>query len=289
MIVAKIYRLSINSLTVAAFLIFLFAPIMSFGETMDNKKVSTSYQKDLDKISKEQWDALGNKDVYFGHQSVGSNIMEGVHSILEHNPSININIINYKKDLKINGPYFVDNNNLGQNNNPELKINAFIEDVSSNKYDIAFMKFCFDDIYSTTDINGLFEKYKQGIELVKNKNPNLKIVHFTVPLLKKSEPSIKSWIKGLLGKSGGYFDNSHNVARNKFNRLLIDEYGGKEPLFDLAKYESTYPDGHRESFTADGKIYYSLVPEYTNDSAHLNEKGRYFVAVKLLTYLAKLN
>ena len=51
----------------------------------------------------------------------------------------------------------------------------------------------------------------------------------------------------------------------QFNELLIKEYDGKEPVFDLAEIESTRPDGRRETFTKDGKTYYSLIPDYTYD------------------------
>ena len=281
MTVRVFFKMRILGLFMVALSLFLFKPLVCNGETMDN-------QKEISSITQGQWESLSYKFIYFGHQSVGSNIMEGVHSVIENNPSIKINIVKYNKDLVIENPSFVDNKNLGKNNDPESKINQFVSDVSKNKYDIAFMKFCFDDIFSTTDIYDLFEKYKTKMEFVRSKSEDLVVVHFTVPLLVKTEPTLKSKIKGLLGMGGGYFDNSHNVARNKFNQLLIEEYGGREPIFDLAKHESTYLDGEREAFEADGKTYYSLVPEYTNDRAHLNEKGREYVAKKLLSFLAKL-
>ncbi len=71
--------------------------------------------------------------------------------------------------------------------------------------------------------------------------------------------------------------------------MLIKQYEGKEPIFDIAKIESTFPDGTRSSFTKDGKTYYSMVPEYTYDGGHLNETGRKKVAEQLLILLAQLN
>ncbi|MBW2608023.1 MAG: hypothetical protein JRD05_10355 [Deltaproteobacteria bacterium] len=71
--------------------------------------------------------------------------------------------------------------------------------------------------------------------------------------------------------------------------MLRKEYDGKEPVFDIAKIESTFPNGTRCSFTKDGKTYYSMVPEYTYDSGHLNETGRKKVAEQLLILLAQLN
>ncbi len=61
------------------------------------------------------------------------------------------------------------------------------------------------------------------------------------------------------------------------------------PFFDIAKIESTFPDGTRSTFTKDGKTYYSMVPEYTHDGGHLNEMGRKKVAKQFLLLLANLN
>ena len=63
---------------------------------------------------------------------------------------------------------------------------------------------------------------------------------------------------------------------------------GKEPLFDLAMVESTYEDGSRYTFSANGHTYYALVPEYTKDGGHLNELGQKVAAEQLLIFLAGL-
>jgi lysophospholipase L1-like esterase len=38
----------------------------------------------------------------------------------------------------------------------------------------------------------------------------------------------------------------------------------------------------------DGKTYYHLVPDYTNDGGHLNETGRKLVAEQLLLTIAAI-
>ena len=98
------------------------------------------------------------------------------------------------------------------------------------------------------------------------------------------------WKKWRLRKFSKFIWNyEDNIKRNQFNELIKKEYEEKEPFFDLAKIESSYPSGERASFTKDGKVYYSLVPEYTYDSGHLNEKGRKIVAEQLLIILASLS
>ena len=72
----------------------------------------------------------------------------------------------------------------------------------------------------------------------------------------------------------------NNINRNQFNEILRKEYEGKAPIFDLAKIESTYPDG---------KTSYSMVPDYTYDGGHLNETGRKKAAEQLLVLLANIS
>ena len=68
--------------------------------------------------------------------------------------------------------------------------------------------------------------------------------------------------------------------------MLVATYGGKDPIFDLTKAESTYPDGTRSVITKDGRSFHTLVSEFTNDDGHLNENGRQAAAAELLQTLA---
>ena len=77
-----------------------------------------------------------------------------------------------------------------------------------------------------------------------------------------------------------------NIKRSEFNDRLREEYGTKEFLFDLATLESTYPDGSKAIFKDSGKTYYHMVPDYTDDGGHLNERGRKIIAENLLIFLA---
>jgi hypothetical protein len=124
---------------------------------------------------------------------------------------------------------------------------------------------------------------------LKRKYPGVKFIHFTVPLLRQPEKSFKSTIKKLLGRSGdGFFDNSHNIARNRYNDLLRSAYEGKEPIFDLARLEAVSPEKNLCFFDDKGTRIMILCPEYTDDGGHLNSIGRRYVAEQLLVFLANL-
>ena len=155
-----------------------------------------------------------------------------------------------------------------------------------NRANIAFFKLCFADIIGTTDVNKIFNAYKNTMSNLKRQYPKTTFVHVTVPLL-STKKTFKTWIKRMVGKKDvwGY---DGNIKRNDFNELLRKEYEGKEPVFDLARIEFTYADGRELSFTENGKTYYSLIPEYTHDGGHLNETGRKIAARSLLVFLAQL-
>ena len=163
-----------------------------------------------------------------------------------------------------------------------------MEEGIGEKVDITFFKFCFVDIDASTDVRRLFSDYKNKMSWLKNKYPGKNFVHVTVPLLERKGTTFRKRINKLLGKKS-IFDDDHNVARNEFNELLRKECDGNEPVFDLAKIESIYPDGRRAEFKRNGERYYSLVPDYTHDGGHLNERGRKVVAEQLLILLASLS
>ena len=77
-----------------------------------------------------------------------------------------------------------------------------------------------------------------------------------------------------------------NIKRNELNNMILQEYKGKEPVFDIALAEATLPNGKYVYFSRNGKSYYYLAEEYTKDGGHLNEAGRLHVAEQFLLTLA---
>ena len=88
---------------------------------------------------------------------------------------------------------------------------------------------------------------------------------FPFRLTNDQKGAVEDIVKDLIGKVNYY----ENRSRNHFNELMRNEYIGKEPLYDLAKIEATYPDGKVLSYSRHGKIQYALIPTYTNDGERL--------------------
>lgn len=271
-----------------SFLAIIFVTVAGIigckGENMQNELISNSLIKN---VSEDKWSSLTQKRIYFGHQSVGFNIVDGLNVIVEENPKIKLNILKAGEPVSQHDFYFA-HSQVGKNRDPISKINDFSQTLHNDigdKANIAFLKFCYVDITKNTDIDNLFEKYKKELSSLKETYPDTKFVHVTAPL-KTVQTGIKAIVKNVIGKPAGGYES--NIMRNNFNKLIYQEYSGKEPIFDLARIEATQPDGSLQSFSYEGKEYISLYPKYTNDGGHLNNNGQRVVAESLLLLLADL-
>ena len=272
------------------YLLVFFFVILNFLTACTGGEMSkaTTDLPAISDIAPSFWEELSKKRIYFGHQSVGQNILVGVKMLMEANSHIQVNLIETHNPADFNDGIFA-HSNVGENRKPKSKIDSFAQIIESDlckKANIAFFKFCYVDIDSKTDLLEIFEYYKKTMSYLKQKYPNIVFIHVTVPL-RTVQSGIKVPLKKLVGKPvEGYCDN---ISRNDFNKILISEYGDKQPIFDLAMIESISPDGRRSSFSYEGKTYYSLFPEYTNDGGHLNDIGSRKVAEQLLVFLANLS
>lgn len=239
----------------------------------------------LEAIPQEKWDALAGKKIYFGHKSVGQNIIEGLQDILARYPAIKLQIRETADPAAFVQPVFA-HSRLGANKFPITKMDGFrkiMESGVGQTADIAFFKLCFVDIDHGTDLEGVFNSYAEAVGQVKARFPGLKLITFTVPLV--SEPvGWKSQLRRLLGRMPWY--EADHIQRCLYNNLLRKEFG--DSLFDLAAFESRINDTERASITKSGRRYEILHRGYTDDGGHLNSVGRQIVAIELLCYLAAI-
>jgi len=241
----------------------------------------------LGEVSDTTWQSLGTKRIFFGHQSVGANIMDGVADVIRDEPRIGLRVAGGEGALAGGGGVFA-HGPVGRNGDPGSKTDDFarlIEGPLRGKVDVAFHKYCYVDITETTDVAAVFDHYQKTMARLRAEFPGVVFVHVTTPLVRvQSGP--RAALKLLLGQSPGRYGG--NFARERFNELMRDAYRGREPLFDLASTESTRPDGRREAIQSGKRSGYALVPAYTTDNSHLNEVGRRRVAEELLVFLARL-
>ena len=222
---------------------------------------------------------------FFGHQSVGMNMLDGVSGVYAAHgmapPTIEQGGTQPSKDGG-----FIDHVFIGQNENPLLKIQDFDAQMRAGigeQVDVAMMKFCYVDITSNTDVNTLFATYRQTMAALQRDFPKVTFVHVTVPLM--TDPPLLSRLKSLLTGSS-QSGPPDNLARERLNDLIRHEYAG-DHLLDLAAIESTAPDGSRTGGTYQGQQYYRLYDGYASDPGHLNSEGARIAATAWLKATAQ--
>ena len=246
----------------------------------------------LEDISITKLRELSCKKIFFGHQSIGFNIIDGINDIMNDNPELKLNIVEYNNLSDFNSSNFI-HAAEGNNTKPDTKLDAFSEHIKEGIggiADFAFLKLCYVDITADSDVNKIFDYYRSSMEHLKQLYPETTFIHITVPIVSQKIDIITeltNMIKRIIGKSVNEIYRN-NIKRSQFNDLMIEKYEGKEPIFDFARVESMLLDGTRQYHELDGYIYYSMIPEYTDDGGHLNEKGRRFVAEQFIIFLANL-
>lgn len=268
-------------------LIYILIALLFTGCYRNTSEVKPAQmEKELSVIENNAINALQTKRIFFGHASVGYNIITGIENIkVNDNRFSGIRIFDLKNNVETteSGIYHA---TTGKNGFPKSKTDGFKkvlqEKGRGGKFDIAFFKYCYVDFNKDTNVKEIFDYYSKTIADIKNEFPNLKIVHVTTPLYAHAR-GMKGFIKSLI------YDDFANIKRNEFNSLLIEKYKNSDPIYDLAKIESTLEDGTRITFRNKGKTYFSLAKQYTDDGGHLNKSGQFYAAKELLALLSKLS
>lgn len=251
--------------------------------TKDNDMIEL---KKIEDISVEKWEQLSHKRIYFGHQSVGFNIIDGIEKVLVLHPTIKLVIVETRQNDLLDKGIFA-HFRVGKNTNPFTKIDDFV-DVIGNELDkppdIAFFKFCYVDVPDNVAVNKLFEQYKVKTEALKKEHPNLTIIHFTMPL-RTQLFSWKTKLKKFIGKES--WELAENIKRNNYNKLLLKEYKGRQPIFDIASYQATLQNGSKAFFKYNGEQILYMQDSYSSDGGHLNSLGSQVIAEQLLIFLAE--
>ncbi|MCW3786236.1 hypothetical protein [Plebeiibacterium sediminum] len=239
-------------------------------------------------LNPEVINRIASKRIYFGHMSVGRNILSGTSRYISNN-SLDIKIVDNipMTDLNIeNG--FIYHTQIGKNGNPYSKIKDFefkINSELSTNIDVAFFKFCYVDFIEGTDVESVFKIYTETMDSLSSKYPDIIFTHSTVPL-RKLQSGFKAFVKKMIGRSIGLEDN---IARNKFNKLLKKRYQNDAAIFDIALYESTKPNNQRAFIKVGNDTCYTLVPDYTYDGGHLNTIGEDYLGEQLLVFLSQIS
>ena len=234
---------------------------------------------------KADLETLARTRIYFGHQSVGNNVLDGL-AALASDEQVPLRIVEVPTGLTDGLPGII-HARVGRNGTPQTKCDAFegfLRTRTDVTWDAALLKFCYADLGDKSDRDPvrLLELYKRTVASVQKARPDLLLVHATSPLLSDGLGKgdvVKKWL-GL-----GTSKDENNRIRNRYNDLLRAQYAG-QPLFDVAWAESTRPDGTKVGFRHEGGFFASMAPEFTYDGGHLTDTGRRWVAREFARSLA---
>lgn len=211
--------------------------------------------------------------IFFGHQSVGENLLDGIRA-----SAPTLKVVETRDAVDGPGLYHA---KVGRNEAPLTKLEDFertVEKLGPN-LDVALVKLCYIDFSASTDADALYTAYEATLQRLEAKFPNVTFVRVTAPLT-TVQGGVKGFVKRALGKPlAGAVENA---KRHAFNEKL--RASGKK-LFDLAKLESLRPDG---TFERDGNGTPALVADYTDDGGHLSKDAQRRIGKALYEFLAAL-
>ncbi len=250
---------------------------------------STSELTPIESIPESLWKNLAEKRVFFGHQSVGRNLIEGIMDVMAERPEIKLNIVESADLGSIEGAAFV-HCNVGRNTQPNSKLTGFrqvLESGGEQATDIALLKFCYVDIGRDSDAQEIFGSYHRAFSELGERFRDTTFVHFTVPI--QSGPVgvkgvIKESIKPVVRRPTIVEKNS---VRQRYNEILRSSFLGRQPVFDIAGYEAIGPEGLMSYRISGSEKVYFMDAQYSDDGGHLNKRGRKHVAEQLLVTLAR--
>jgi len=225
-------------------------------------------------IAAAQLDQAARQRVFFGHMSVGNNIISGFEKVYADKGVALPPVIEVAPGDQVMAPQAggaVVHSLLHDNGFPLRKLatyDAALRAGVAEQVEVSLLKFCYLDVTRDTDVEALFASYKATMDALQRDYPQVRFLHATVPLT--TPPSgIKANLKALLR-------GVDNPNRERYNELMRATYGPGE-LLDIAAVEGAAPDGTRQPW---------LHPGYSNDGSHLNGTGSALVAVELIRLLA---
>lgn len=223
---------------------------------------------DLPPLNAADLESLRDKRIFFGHRSVGANIVEwGIPAVYDE---FGVDPPRLGDAATESGGQFIDSW-LVQTDDPMDKVKDFDRWMRSAgaeaSLDIAFMKLGYVDITETTDVPALFSSYLEVMDRLEADFPSVTFIHSTI--------TVTDWRLDL------------DAIIEEFNTLMRAEYRMPGELIDLAWAVSNCTDGTvRAGVTEAGDPYLAICPEYTDDGGHLNAVGAKAAATVLLRTLA---
>lgn len=283
------FRRPVVAVVAVIALVLALALALVMADRWSNEKSMSIQGNVASAITTADLTAVASTRVFFGHFSVGMNLLNAVPGVYADHAVSAPPIEQGGTQPGPNGG-FIAHQFIGTevDGKPPLEdFDRIMRGGMGRQVDVALMKFCWGDVQSKTDVDDLFASYRDTMAALERDFPNVTFIHVTEPLTTESGlfTELKTKLNTLLGRSDWYGQRA-NVARERLNALIRGEYAGRH-LFDLAAIESTKPDGMRVSGRYDNQGYFALYDGYASDMAQLNTVGSKIAATAFLEAIAQ--
>lgn len=239
-------------------------------------------QIDIEQPAAADLTGFAQQRVYFGHQSVGWNIVGGLDDLYAGTAAAPV-VVETAEPLT--GSAFFAHSTVGVNGDPLGKLDEFTRVVDGPlgaQLDVALVKFCYIDVTTATDTTALFDAYRARLSELEARHPDIMFLYTTVPLT--TDRSWKASIKALLGRDD-QAGPKDNAARQAYNTQIRERYGDTGRLFDIAAVQATMTQSPTLRGSGDDE-YYVLNRALASDNGHLNDLGSRAAAAALVRLVA---
>ncbi len=234
--------------------------------------------------SAAQLRAVADTRVFFGHQSVGSNLLGGLAALTAETDENGLQVLETRDAVAGGG--FLAHAHVGVNGDPQSKFDDFaavIDGALGESLDVALLKLCYTDVTAGTDVEAVFSVYEDLLADLQERHPDITFLYATVPVTtdRGLRATISSWLD-----PDDAMGPTDNIARHRFNELVRERFAGSGRLFDIAAVEAAMSQAPTRRLAPGGE-YYVLHPAFSSDPGHLNEAGSRAVAAEFVRLVAE--
>lgn len=226
--------------------------------------------------------------VLFGTQSIGSDIAKGVPAAFAQAKLPKPRVVKWSSARRFKGPILA-TATIGQTGDPRSKFRSFANLVNGaprGSIRVAVMAFNYQDVSAETDVDALFQNYVETMDSLETANPDVTLIYSTVPITgsnswREVDAGTVEWLSGVTQPVW-----QENIARERFNTLVRQQYGESGRLFDIAALEARVGKGKVAAKQHEGQWYHVLSPALSSDGRRLNAEGSRQLASELLKLIA---
>lgn len=225
--------------------------------------------------------------VLFGIQSVGGDIARGIPDAFSaaHVAKPTVTSWNKSNAGKSRKKPLVATATIGANGNAVSKLRAFARlanDAPRGSVNVALMAFNYQDVTAETDIDSLFDSYAETMESIEGANPDIIFLYTTTPVT-----TANSWRAVDRAKVTGLRDVDQpvwqdNIARERLNNLIREQYGPTGRLFDIAALQARINGSKAAAKVHQDQSYFVMNPGLSSNGKRLNNAGSKQLAQSLM-------